>query len=36
MESVKKKKVAPSWLNQYARIRTDIYVMLAALLVSPP
>lgn len=36
MESVEKKQVAPSWFDPYANIRTDIYVILAALLVSPP
>jgi len=35
MESVEKKQ-APSWFDSYASIRTDIYVMLASLLVSPP
>jgi TorA maturation chaperone TorD len=36
MESVEKKQVAPSWFDPYAGIRADIYVILAALLVSPP
>jgi len=36
MESVEMKQVAPSWFAPYASIRADIYVILAALLVSPP
>ena len=36
MESVEMKQVAPSWFDPYVSIRADIYVILAALLVSPP
>ncbi|HET6460962.1 MAG TPA: molecular chaperone TorD family protein [Syntrophales bacterium] len=36
MESVEKKSVVPSSIDPYASIRTDVYVILAALLVAPP
>jgi len=36
MESVEKEKIAPAWFNLYASIRTDVYVILASLLVGPP
>ena len=36
MESVEKKKTAPSWFDPYAGIRADVYVILASLLVGPP
>lgn len=36
MESLEQKKTAPAWLDRYASIRADVYVILAALLVGPP
>ncbi len=36
MESVEQKKTAPAWFAPYANIRTDVYVILASLLVGPP
>jgi TorA maturation chaperone TorD len=36
MESLEQKKTAPAWLDRYASIRADVYVILASLLVALP
>ena len=36
MESIEKERTALSWFAPYASIRTDVYVILASLLVGPP